>query len=218
MYLAYTYLITNKTTHQFYYGSRYQNIKFKRTPKEDFWIYYFTSSKVVKRMIEEYGTESFDVQIIMEDEDYDKCYFYEQELIAEHLREELCLNGFCHLINKFSGAGVPRSEKTKSKISISMSGLNNPNYGRGSRTGAILSDETKQKISLSRMGEKNHNYGKPPHNKGIPATEATKAKMSAARRGKPSCKKGKPISEEQKIKQKASMLAFYERKKSSPVN
>jgi len=34
MYLAYTYLITNKITNEYYYGSRFRNIALKRMPDD----------------------------------------------------------------------------------------------------------------------------------------------------------------------------------------
>lgn len=123
MYLAYTYLITNKITSQFYYGSRFAHIKFGRTPEEDIWIHYFTSSKEIKKQIKEYGKDSFDIQIIMKDEDYDKCYFYEQDLIFANLGKELCLNEYCRLTGKFSTAGTSHSDTTKAKISKANSGM-----------------------------------------------------------------------------------------------
>jgi len=181
MYLAYTYLITNKITHQFYYGSRCKNVRLKRTPEEDFWIKYFTSSKKVKALILEHGTYSFDIQIIMKDPDYDKCYSYEQELIAEHIGMEGCLNGYCMKTGKWSTAGTKRSAETVAKI-------------RESNIGQKRSEEAKMKMSLAQMGEKNHNYGKSK-------SEEIKVKIGASRKGKP----GRAQSDEIKAKISATM-------------
>ena len=41
----YVYRVTNNVTGQIYYGSRTENVRKNRTPEEDFWQYYFTSSK-----------------------------------------------------------------------------------------------------------------------------------------------------------------------------
>ena len=49
-YLAYTYLIGWTKYDLWYYGLRYKNIKLKRTPEEDLWIHYKTSSTSVKHM------------------------------------------------------------------------------------------------------------------------------------------------------------------------
>ena len=181
MYLAYTYLITNKITNEYYYGFRCKNVKLKKYPEEDLWVKYFTSSKKVKALINEYGKESFDIQIIMRDEDYDKCYFYEQELIAEHIGTDGCLNGYCMRTGKWSNAGVERSAETVAKI-------------KESNTGQKRSDEAKAKMSLAQMGEKNHNYGKSK-------SEETKIKMGASRKSKP----GRSPSAETRAKTSATM-------------
>ena len=92
MYLAYTYFVRNKNTNQFYYGSRYHNIKLNRHPTEDFWIHYFTSSKNIKKLIEEHGKDSFEFKILLEDSNYVNCYRYEQDLIKNNISNELCIN------------------------------------------------------------------------------------------------------------------------------
>ena len=55
----YTYLITHKTTNKKYYGVRYC----KGCHPSDFWISYFTSSKIVHKIIEQEGKEIFDYEI-----------------------------------------------------------------------------------------------------------------------------------------------------------
>jgi hypothetical protein len=199
MYLAYTYYIRNKITNEFYYGSRCKNVKDCRTPVEDFWIYYFTSSNKVAQLIELYGTDSFDIQIIMENEDYDKCYFYEQELIDRHLAEELCLNKFCHLTNKFSMAGSIHTEETKVKLRIARK-------GRAPNKGKEHSEETKTKIGAAQKGKtiseehkisiRDARKNQLPPSKGKKCSEETKAKISAAMIGH----KGVIHSEETKTK------------------
>lgn len=92
MYLAYTYLIRNKITDQFYYGSRYKNVSLKLHPPEDLWIRYFTSSKAIKNLISIYGKESFDYSILFQTDDSDQCYWEEQRLIEQNISNPLCLN------------------------------------------------------------------------------------------------------------------------------
>lgn len=122
MYLPYVYSITNRITCEYYYGSRYGNIKHSRIAEEDIWVYYFTSSKIIRKQIKKYGKESFDIKILMQDEDYNKCYLYEQELISENMNKELCLNEYCRLTGKFSTVGTHHTEKTKLKISKANKG------------------------------------------------------------------------------------------------
>lgn len=54
MYLAYTYLIGWKSHSKYYYGVRYGNMPI-RSPEDDFWIHYFTSSNYVKNFREIHG-------------------------------------------------------------------------------------------------------------------------------------------------------------------
>lgn len=88
--MSYAYLIRNKITNQFYYGSR----SIKESPETDLWIKYFTSSKFVKALIDDYGIESFEHQIIFSYDDYDVCYWYEQLLIKETILSPKSLNKY----------------------------------------------------------------------------------------------------------------------------
>jgi len=145
VYLPYVYLVKNKITGEFYYGSRTNNVKEKRTPDEDLWVYYFTSSANVKNRIKEYGKESFETSVIFCYEDYDVCYWYEQVLIREHKDSILCLNG-TYLdpdsgTRKFSGHGRTPEDEAKRGAAISAA-----KQGKGNgHVGFIHSDKTKRK-------------------------------------------------------------------------
>lgn len=69
--------------------------------------------------------------------------------------------------------GIHHTEETKQKISQSLKGENNPNYGK-QRT-----EETKQKISKGNKGKK--------------MSEESKQKMSNSKKGKPQYNRRKPI-------------------------
>lgn len=113
--MAYTYFIQNAITGQFYYGSRSA-----KDAASDLWLRYFTSSVYVKDLIHQYGKNSFNFKILLEHDDYDVCYWYEQILIRDTFKHEKSLN--FHLIDpdtgnrKFSRSGVKTSEQTKSKL------------------------------------------------------------------------------------------------------
>lgn|ERR1035437_21915 len=89
--LPYVYKITNKTTNEFYIGSRYKNVKANRSAKDDLFIFYFTSSKMKIQMKE--NPKDFYCQILFEFIDYDICFWYEQILIKESIKNEKCING-----------------------------------------------------------------------------------------------------------------------------
>lgn len=57
--VPFTYLITHKPSGMKYYGVRYK----RDCSPNDLWTTYFTSSKVVKRMIKQYGKDSFAYEI-----------------------------------------------------------------------------------------------------------------------------------------------------------
>ena len=149
MITPYVYLIKNNITGQFYYGSRARNIRLKKLPEEDLWITYFTSSKKVKSLIEQYGKDSFGVEIIFRDIDYDICYWKEQELLKDSKSNHLCINGTYidpkTKIRKFSIFGRDKEfeiERGKA-ISISKKGKTNGHLG------FIHSEETKLKMRES---------------------------------------------------------------------
>jgi len=215
MYLAYTYLITNKITNEYYYGSRFRNIALKRMPDEDFWIYYFTSSKYVANLINTHGKDSFDIQIIMADRDYNKCYLYEQELINEHLGKALCLNKSCHTTGKFSTAGLPLSDIHKAKISAANKDISRDPHTTEHREKIAIankgkhtipcSDETKAKISLTNTGhlvsdETKAKIGNKHKGKIITEEQKEKIRQTKKNNPKPGPNKGKIMSDEQKAK------------------
>lgn len=166
MYLPYVYFVRNKITNQFYYGSRVANVRFRRSAQEDFWTHYFTSSEKIKRLRKIYGDESFEVSILMESENFDECYWKEQNLIKENISNELCLNEQYQDKEsgnrKFSSDG-PCSKERRLAISKSKQGSKNHFFGKKH------TDEIKD--SISKMW------------KGKPKSDSTKAKMSASSMG-----------------------------------
>jgi hypothetical protein len=141
MFESYVYKVKSKITGQYYFGSRCKNVRLSRSPENDFWVRYTTSSKRVNELIRQFGKESFEIQILLKSENYSNCYDLEQELIEKHLSDPLCLNLYCRKTNRFSTFGKTHSEETKSKISAKCKNR-------------MVSDETKKKISNSTRGKK----------------------------------------------------------------
>lgn len=151
MITPYVYLVRNKITNQFYYGSRASNVRFRRTPENDLWIFYFTSSKKVKKLIEIYGKDSFTVEILYKLSDYNICYWKEQELIKESKSNPLCVNGtyidpLTH-IRKFSIFGRDKELEIERGKAISISKKGKSNGHEGFKN----SEETKKKMSESQQ-------------------------------------------------------------------
>jgi hypothetical protein len=89
---SYVYRLVYKPTGQYYYGYRRGNISFNRMPIDDFWIYYFSSSRRVKAMFKKHGLADFDHEIIFESTDVDSVYWLEQHLIKGSINNPLILN------------------------------------------------------------------------------------------------------------------------------
>jgi hypothetical protein len=163
---SYVYKITNKITNNFYIGYRSKNQKLNRTPQEDIWIKYFTSSKRIKTEIETYGTDAFNVDIISENIDPMLCWRLEQQLIKESWGNSLLLNARYH--DPESDVEVYRrintlTEESRRKMSLSAKGKPKTESHRKkiaeSNTGKPQSDEKRRKISEARKGK--------PTNKGV---------------------------------------------------
>ena len=73
-YQPYTYLIKFKTTGQLYYGAKTA----KGCHPCQLWVRYFTSSKIVKKLIKEYGKESFEIISIKLHETKEDCLKWEE--------------------------------------------------------------------------------------------------------------------------------------------
>jgi hypothetical protein len=150
---AYVYKITNNVTKQFYYGSRTENIRKNRKPEEDLWKFYFTSSKIVKQMIEEYGIDSFDHEIVFKDINYENCFWKEQQLIFESKDNPLRLNKAYvnpttgkKVLTSFNESEIERKNRI-SKMSKSKKGKFNSN----GHFGLKHSEETKQKMREAQL-------------------------------------------------------------------
>ena len=119
------YLIRNKVNNKLYFGQTVNN--FKRRYSGD--LYSHTHNSYLKRAIDKYGIESFDI-----DEEFDIAYSKEELDKLEKIY--IALYNTCndkYGYNFMTGGNSSRhSEKTKEKISIACTGKNlgkdNPNH------------------------------------------------------------------------------------------
>jgi hypothetical protein len=77
---AYTYYVYHPETGKKYYGSRYSK-DLNKTPEEDLWVTYFTSSPLVHKLIEEYGKDSFEYEVRKTFQSIKEAYAYEQRVL-----------------------------------------------------------------------------------------------------------------------------------------
>lgn len=163
----YVYKLTHRDTGHFYIGYREAN----KLPSDQDILQYQTSSKHVKEM----GFENFQIEIIAEFFDGDSAYRFENDLIAEDFRNELCLNKHYtskELKRKFKH-NVPHTEEYKQRaskrtipihlrelVSAKMKGRKrDPVAVEKSRLAMIgheTSDDTKLKICDALRGAKHH--------------------------------------------------------------
>jgi hypothetical protein len=158
--LPYVYILTHKETGQFYIGARWAN---KVPSSIDLGVNYFTSSKYVKPIFDQ-----FECEIVAEFFFKEEAYKFEQQMIYENWSNPLKLNKKYHLHNELKWMAGPMSEETKRKISIANS---NPSEdrrrkmacpiekreGRNKKISAANSNpsaETRKKMSIAKKGVK----------------------------------------------------------------
>lgn len=75
--IPYTYYLYHEQTNTHYYGVRYS----KNCRPDDLWHTYFSSSKKVKKLINEYGTDSFSVEVRKTFNDREQAILWEQKVL-----------------------------------------------------------------------------------------------------------------------------------------
>lgn len=171
----YTYLIKHIPTSVYYYGCRYS----KDCDPNDLWKTYFTSSKEVKKLIEVYGKESFDIQIRKVFADVNACRNWESRVLKRiNVIEK---TNFVNKTNNISFS-VEDSRKGSLNRKITEKMIENGRALGLENRGKKLSEITKKKISESLIGNK--------YKKGKQETNETKLKKSLSKLGKPSNAKG----------------------------
>ena len=88
----YVYKVECILTGEYYFGARYQHVNLGLSPEEDLWHHYRTSSREVKSRIREHGLKSFRYTVLYTHYDKDNVFWYEQDLIKDHIQDSLCLN------------------------------------------------------------------------------------------------------------------------------
>lgn len=171
IYQPFTYLIKFKPTGQVYYGSRTA----KGCNIEQLWTTYFTSSKVIKQLISEFGKDAFEFQIRKIFKTRDAALKWESSVLhkfnaAKNPSWFNKTNGNKQFVGGYYGPLVGL------KISLAL---------KGKKRGP-MPEETKKKLSAAKKGKEGH-----PH------TPESKAKIAEANKKRKGIKKP-PMSDEQK--------------------
>lgn len=117
----YTYLVKFKPTNQFYYGVRYGT----RCDPSDLFVTYFTSSKIIKILLETYGIDSFEYEVRKTFDDPKKAYNWEQKVLRRMkvIHNPLWFNKRSgHYDIKFPFTKTAVTLETRQKISNTMTG------------------------------------------------------------------------------------------------
>lgn len=198
----YTYHLFHKPTKKHYYGVRTA----KDCNPDELWKTYFSTSKIVKSLREQYGDNSFDYEVRKLFETPEDALEWETKFLTkinaaereDWLNRHNGGNTFT-TVNKSSwNKGIPHPEIVRKKIAEKRKpyvGELHPMFGRQH------TDESKKKMSLNidkRFGKDNHFFGKKHSDK-------TKQIISEKNKGNPSPRKGVILSDEQKKKQSDSM-------------
>lgn len=149
----YVYKGIHKSTGQFYFGFRSQN---KVPAVDDLGSKYRTSSKYVNAL----GFENFEWIIIAEFFTADDAYWFEQELIKEHIANQNCLNRYytddASGQRKFSMAGMKHTDEQRARQSKRMSGRTVPESTKlavsKSMKGKVKTEEHQRNINKALIG------------------------------------------------------------------
>jgi len=170
----YVYKAINPKTGDFYYGSRWANVKLKISAEKDLGHTYFSSSKIIKE-----NKNLFIFEVIKEFETKEDAYKFEQELIknswdhpkllnkhydtgesmrfftyerTNHHKKHLSDINSCTWEEKL---GEERAKIAKINLSKRVKGINNPQYKRKGRSMSEWFDE-KSIINHKKAMSKRH--------------------------------------------------------------
>lgn len=175
--IPYTYIIKCIPTQQYYYGVRYA----KNCHPDDLWATYFTSSLYVKKLIQEYGKQSFQYEVRKTFTNIHKARKWE-ERVLRYLKVSQ-RGDFLNMYDHMHFGTTNRSWINNGKISKLVDSICVTEYvSRGWQRGRLFTEKHKTNISHSKKGtnsgSKNPMYGK-KH------TSDTKDKIKNRRGNKP---------------------------------
>jgi hypothetical protein len=215
---AYCYIITRLSDNKKYFGVRWANIKFKRTPNEDFGKYYFSSHKILKKEFKKYP-ERFKFEITNTFDDKESAIDYEAKKNKSYIYDDSWLNKQAYpaiLNNTPPMLGKNHSDKTKITLSKKRKELSKQEnitdamkrgfkkiseFRKGKPSGMLgknHSESVKKRMSKSRIGNKS--------NTGRKLTEQHRFNISQGQMGRPGTMKGKKHSAETLKKMSASHM------------
>tara|TARA_R110000822_G_scaffold14173_14_gene50169 strand:+ start:1270 stop:2010 length:741 start_codon:yes stop_codon:yes gene_type:complete len=194
----YTYLVKFKPTGKVYYGSRCQNAtKFNRTPAEDFWNHYTTSSENINNLINKYGKDAFEYEIRRTFNSIEEMASWETRVLTRCRvleRQDRWMNGNIAGYKIVTEAGVKKisaTHKDKPKTDEHKKNLSKSQKGKPKKSLVYQTVEYKKNMSRIKTGEGNARFG-------AEVLQSTRDKISKANKGNIAHNKGTAMTEEQK--------------------
>ena len=151
-YLPFTYVLTFKPTGQRYYGVRYA----KNAHPSQLWKTYFTSSKVIKNLLKEHGTEVFEVAVRRTFRSKESAVIWESKVLkrldASHNKNWFNqVNGDANFASILEWSDEAKAEYSKRRKGIQFSEEHKANLAKA-KQGTKQSDEHKAKRSAALKG------------------------------------------------------------------
>jgi len=152
IYLPFTYVLTFKPTGQRYYGVRYA----KNAHPTQLWTTYFTSSKVIKSLLKEHGTDAFEASIRRTFSTRDSAILWESKVLrrldASHSIQWFNqVNGDANFASISEWSAEAKAKYSERRKGIQFSEEHIANLSKAKR-GTKQSDETKRKRSEALKG------------------------------------------------------------------
>jgi hypothetical protein len=194
----YTYLVKHKLTGKAYYGSRCKNFtKLNRTPADDFWNHYTTSSENINSIIEQEGKDAFDWEIRRTFNTIEEMATWETRVLTRSRvleRQDIWLNGNVagkKILTEAGSKKISETHKDKPKTEEHKEKLRDSNIGKNK--GRKQTEEHRQLNSKANSGENNPRFG-------VEVLQKTRDKIGAKNKGKVPINKDVPMDEKQKQK------------------
>ena len=194
----YCYILTRLKDGKKYFGVRWRNVKLKKTPKEDFGNFYFSSNRLFKKEFRK-NPKNFKISLHATFDTIEESIQYELNYNKKHtIKSNIWINRAAYpqiqptLKTKREASkrqtgtgnsfyGKKHSEKFKGNKSKSMAGKNNPMYGKTHsvkikrKLADLAKGRKKTKKEIDRFKESR---------KGYTHSKETRKKMSKAQSGK----------------------------------
>jgi hypothetical protein len=191
---AYTYIIKCPNGKS-YYGFRSAN---KVSPEDDLWKVYFTSSKRIKELREQYDDAEFVASVDKTFKSAEEAHEYETKFLTENdcVHSDDWLNQHCFPVFA-SNKGRKLTDEHRKNISESKKGEKNPMFGT-TRKGNFT-DEQRKNMSEAQKGREitdEHRKKISETKKGVKLTDEHRKSISESKKGEKNPMFGREFTDE----------------------